>query len=41
MENKKHKLDLRSFQDSWTNEYEFIQQKDRVVCVICRRERRI
>ena len=35
MENKKQKLDLCSFQDSWTNEYGFIQQKDRAVCVIC------
>ncbi|XP_026475737.1 general transcription factor II-I repeat domain-containing protein 2-like, partial [Ctenocephalides felis] len=36
MESKKQKLDVRGFQDCWTNEYGFIQQKDRAVCAICR-----
>ena len=35
VENKKQKLDLGNFQDSWTNEYGFLQQKNRDVCVIC------
>ncbi|CAM1319473.1 Uncharacterised protein r2_g2779 [Pycnogonum litorale] len=36
MEGKKQKLNVRGFQDYWTNEYGFIQQKDRAVCAICR-----
>jgi len=35
MTQKRQKLDIRSFQDIWTNEYGFIQQKDRAVCALC------
>jgi len=32
---KRQKLDIRLFQDFWTNEYGFIQQKDHAVCALC------
>ena len=32
---KKVKLDVRSFQSSWTNDFGFIQQNDRAVCALC------
>ena len=37
---KKRKLDLRTFQDNWTKQYGFVEQKDRaiwlsVVKVLC------
>ncbi|XP_064119030.1 general transcription factor II-I repeat domain-containing protein 2B-like [Macrobrachium nipponense] len=32
---KKIKLDVRSFQSSWTNDFGFIQQNDRAVCALC------
>ena len=32
---KKRKLDLRPFQDNWTKEYGFVEQKDRAVCAFC------
>ena len=32
---KRRKLDIRSFQHFWTKEYGFVQQKDRVVCILC------
>jgi len=35
MTQKRQKLDIRSFQDFWTIEYGFIQQKDRPVCTLC------
>ena len=31
----KVKLDVRSFQSSWTNDFGFIQQKDRASCAHC------
>jgi hypothetical protein len=34
MTQKRQKLDIRSFKDFWTNEYGFIQQKDRAVCAL-------
>jgi len=35
MTQKRQKLDTSSFQDFWTNENGFIQQKDRAVCALC------
>ena len=32
---KKAKLDPRTFQPSWRDDYGFIQQRDRAVCVLC------
>ena len=32
---KKAKLDPRTFQPSWRDDYGFIPQKDRAVCVLC------
>ena len=32
---KKRKLDLRPFQDNWTKEYGFVEQKDQAVCAFC------
>ena len=32
---KKAKLDVRTFQPTWTNEYGFVLGKDRAVCVLC------
>ena len=32
---KKRKLDLRPFQDNWTKEYGFVEQKDGAVCAFC------
>ena len=32
---KKVKLDVRSFQSSWINDFGFIQQNDRAVCALC------
>lgn len=32
---KKTKLDVRNFQESWTNSYGFLLQKDRAVCALC------
>ena len=32
---KKRKLDQRPFQENWTNEYGFVEQHDRAVCVFC------
>lgn len=33
---KKQKVDVRSFQTSWTTDYGFVQQNDRAICVLCR-----
>jgi hypothetical protein len=35
MTQKRQKLDILLFQDFLTNEYGFIQQKDRAVCALC------
>jgi hypothetical protein len=35
MTQKRQKLDIHSFQDFWTNEYGFIQQKNRAVFASC------
>ena len=35
MTQKRQKLDIRWFQNFWTKEYGFIQQKDRAVCALC------
>lgn len=35
MTEKKRKLDHRPFQDNWTIEYGFVEQKDRAVCAFC------
>ncbi|XP_064120814.1 uncharacterized protein LOC135225408 [Macrobrachium nipponense] len=32
---KKVKLDVPSLQSSWTNDFEFIQQNDCVMCALC------
>jgi len=35
MTQNRQNLDICSFQDFWTNEYGFIQQKDHAVCALC------
>jgi hypothetical protein len=35
MTQKRQKLDIRSFQDFWTNEDGFIQKTVRAVCAVC------
>ena len=32
---KRFKLDVRSFQESWTTDFGFISRDDRAVCVLC------
>lgn len=32
---KKARLDVQTFQPAWTDEYGFVFQKDRAVCVLC------
>ena len=32
---KRLKLDVRSFQESWTTDFGFVARDDRAVCVLC------
>ena len=32
---KKLKLDVRSFQESWTSDFGFVSRDDRAVCALC------